>query len=72
MPITIKIVVMVAATIIFVFICMIAFMFIVICMSILIFAFLNSHCIHIFNIKLPGLVYRPVQVFRLTTVGACL
>ena len=37
---------MVAATIIFVFICMIAFIFIVICMSVLIFAFiftLHSH-----------------------------
>ena len=64
----IKIVVMVAATIIFVLICMTVFTFIIICMSISIFAFIFT----LFNIKLPGLVYRPVQVFRLTTVGACL
>ena len=47
MPITLKIVVMVAATIIFVLICMIAFIFIVICMSILIFAFIFTLHAHI-------------------------
>ena len=46
-PTAIKIVVMVAATIMFVLMCMFAFIFIAICISILIFAFIFALHLHI-------------------------